>query len=78
MFNTCNQRDDKTVDQYVTDLKKKAQICEFQDLKECLIQDRIVCSIRCDKTHGRLLKKQDLTLQKAVNICRANEATTTQ
>jgi len=37
VFNTRNQHDDETIDQYVTDPKKKAQTCEFQDLKESLI-----------------------------------------
>ena len=78
LFNTRNQRDDETIDQYATDLKKKAQTCEFQDLKDSLIRDRIVCRIRCDKTRSRLLKDPDLNLQKAIDICRANEATITQ
>ena len=78
MFNTRNQHDDETIDQYVTDLKKKAQTCEFQDLKDGLLQDRIVCGIRCDKTRSRLLKEPDLNLQKTIDICRANEATITQ
>ena len=30
VFNTRNQRDNETIDQYVTDLRKKAQTCEFQ------------------------------------------------
>ena len=78
VFNTSNQRDDETIDQYVTDLRKKVQTCQFQDLKDGLIRDRIVCGIRCDKTRSRLLKEPDLTLQKAMDICRANEATVTQ
>ena len=78
VFNTRNQRDDETIDQYATDLKKKAKTWEFQDLKDGLIRDRIVCGIRCDKTRSRLLKEPDLNLQKAIDICRANEATITQ
>ena len=68
MFNTHNQHSDETIDQYVTDLRKKAQMCEFRDLKDGLICDRIVCSIRCDKTRSRLLKEPELTLQKAIDI----------
>ena len=78
VFNTRHQHSDETIDQYVTDLRKKAQTCEFRDLKEGLIRDRIVCGIRCDKTRSRLLKQPELTLQKAIDICRANEATLTQ
>ena len=78
VFNTCNQRDGKSINHYITDLRMKAQTCQFQDLKDGLICDRVVCGITCDKTRSRLLKELDLTLQKAIDICRANEATLTQ
>ena len=78
VFNTRNQHDGEAIDQYVTDLKTKAQTCEFKDLKDSLIRDRIVCGIQCDKTRSRLLREPDLTLQKAVDICRANETTSSQ
>ena len=45
---------------------------------DSLIQDQIVCSITCDKTRGRLLREGDITLQKALDICRASEAMTLQ
>ena len=73
-----NQRSDESFDQYLTDLKTKAQSCEFNDLKDSLIRDRIVCGIICDKTRSRLLREPDLTLQRAEEICRTNELTTTQ
>ena len=78
IFNTRSQHDGETIDQYVTDLKTKAQTCEFKELKDGLIRDRIVCGIRCDKTRSKLLREPDLTLQKAVDICRASETTLSQ
>ena len=77
-FNTRNQQPGETIDQYVTDLKTKAQTCEFAELKDGLIRDRIVCGITCDRTRARLLKEGELMLQKALDICRANEATSSQ
>ena len=50
VFNTRNQHAGETIDQYVTDLQTKAQTCEFDELKDSLIRDRIVCRITCDKT----------------------------
>ena len=38
----------------------------------------IVCGIISDRTQVRLLKHSELTLQKASDICRANEATASQ
>ena len=78
VFNTRNQQPSETIDQYVTDLKTKAKSCEFGVLTDSLIKDRIVCGITDDRTRSRLLREPDLTLQKALDICRANEATATQ
>ena len=54
------------------------QSCEFELLKDSLIKDRIVCGITSDQVRARLLRESDLTLTKAVDICRAAEATTAQ
>ena len=43
--NTRNQADDESIDQYVTELQTLAATCEFGDLKDSLIRDRIVCGI---------------------------------
>ena len=78
MFNTRNQQVGETIDQYLTDLKTKAKSCEFGAITDSLVKDRIVCGILDDGTRSRLLREPDLSLQKALDICRANEATTTQ
>ena len=78
VFNTCNQEVRETIDQYITKLKTKARSCEFGALKDSLIQDRIMCGIHSDKIRSRLLREVDLTLERTVDICRANEATATQ
>ena len=78
VFNTRNQQVGETIDRCVTDLKTKVRSCEFGVLTDSLIKDRIVCGILDDRTRSRLLREPDLSLQKALDICRANEATTTQ
>jgi hypothetical protein len=78
IFNTRNQRAGETIDQYVTDLRTKAKSCEFGTLCDSLIRDRIVCGIIDDKLRARLLREGDLTLQKAIDICRANEVSLEQ
>ena len=74
VFNTRSQQVDETIDQYVTDLKIKASSCEFGKLCDSLIRDRIICGITCDKMRGMLLREGDITLQRTVEVCRANEA----
>ena len=78
IFNTRNQQAGENIDAYVTDLKNKAKLCEFSTLKDSLIRERIVCGIRSDEVRARLLRDPDLTLKKAIDICRAAETSETQ
>ena len=78
VFNTRNQQTGESIDQYVTDLKIKARSCEFGELHDSLIRDQIVCGIACDKTRGTMLREGDIPLQRAVDLCRAAEATKAQ
>ncbi|XP_065941318.1 retrovirus-related Pol polyprotein from transposon 297 [Magallana gigas] len=73
IFFTRKQETHETIDNYVTDLKNKALQCEFGDLKESLIRDRIVCGISNEACRARLLREADLTLVKCIDICRASE-----
>ena len=68
-FFTCVQEPTEGIDQYVT----KASTCEFGVLCESLIRDRIVCGILCDTMREKLLQENDLSLQKAIDMCRASE-----
>ncbi|KAJ8044099.1 hypothetical protein HOLleu_11471 [Holothuria leucospilota] len=78
VFNTRVQQPSESIDQYVTDLKLKSKSCEFGPLRDDLIRDRIVCGIRDDNVKRRLLREAKLTLQTALDICRASEVTLTQ
>jgi hypothetical protein len=70
---TRNQQEGETIDAYVTELRNKASRCEFADLKDGLIRDRIVCGITNDSVRARLLRESDLSLEKCVDIYRASE-----
>ena len=73
VFNSRTQQPGETIDQHVTDLCTKAAQCEFGTLTDSLIHDRIVCGVLNDRS--RLLKDSALTLDGAIDICRADEAT---
>lgn len=78
LFFTRNQESHETIDNYVTDLKNKAIQCEFGDLKDSLIKDRIVCGISSEACRARLLREADLSLTKCLDICRASEVSEQQ
>ena len=73
VFRTCLQRDEETIEQYVTDLKYKAKSCNYGDLEESLIRDQIVLGTPNVKVKERLLSIDDLNLEKTVSICQASE-----
>ena len=76
--NIRNQAEDETIDQYVTVLCTLAATCEFQTLLDGLIRDRIVYGIRNQSLKERLFRETDLTLAKAIDICRAAEVSREQ
>lgn len=77
-FFTCVQKTGETVDQYVTELRNRSKTCEFGGLTDSLIKDRLVCGIPDNGLRERLLREQDLNLEKAINMCRAAETVKTQ
>jgi ribosomal protein S1 len=77
-FNTRDQNENETIDQHVTALRTLAATCEFESLHDGLIHNRIVCSIRTESLKERMLRENDLTLEKAIDICRAAETSRDQ
>ena len=77
VFNTCAQNG-RTLNAFLLDLRNKATTCEFDSLQVSLIKDRIVCGIDDKSVRERLLRDNDLTLDKAINTVRAAETSKTQ
>ena len=62
-------------------LRTLASTCEFENLKDGLIRDRVICGIRNQALKvlkERLLREASLTLKSAVDICRAAEVSREQ
>ena len=77
IFNFCTQNG-RTIDAFVTDLRSKAKTCEFDELQDSLIRDQIVCGIDNNSIRERLLRNNNLTLEKAIDDVRAAETSRTQ
>ena len=72
-FFSYNQGDEQSTDEYVTELRSRAEHCSFGDLKSSLIRDKIVIGVHDKKVQERLLREPDLSLEQAIQICRAAE-----
>ncbi|XP_014675600.1 PREDICTED: uncharacterized protein K02A2.6-like [Priapulus caudatus] len=77
-FFTTVQKPGETIDHFVTELRTRAKTCEFGILQDGLIRDRVICGIPSNTLRQRLLREEKLTLAKAIDICRAEEATRSQ
>jgi len=76
-FHRCNQKEGETIVQYLTQLRKSTEHCEFRDNLEAL-RDRLVCGISSVPIQKRLLAEKDLTLQKTMEIAQGMKAATKQ
>ena len=78
VFHSRKQLQGEPIEQFVTDLKLKAQTCQFENLKDSMIRDRLVLGVTNTRVRERLLREENLNLEKAVKICQAAEATERQ
>jgi hypothetical protein len=74
-FYSRSQMNDENILEYIADLKIKASTCEFDQLKDEMIRDKIVCGVKSDAIRKNLLKEPKLTLQKAISVCQVHEMT---
>lgn len=73
-----SQMPGESIDQFVTDLKNKSKHCEFKELEDGLVTDRIICGLLNSQLKERLLREHDLTLSRAIEICHASELSSQQ
>ena len=77
-FNKRVQQQGESFDVFLTDLRHLVKTCDYGDLTESLIKDRVVIGIYDDTLRERLLRQKDLTLSTAAEICRSSELSKTQ
>ena len=59
---------------YINKLYRLAEYCNYDDLREELIRDRLVVGVKDDRLSEKLQSTANLTLANAVEICRHHEA----
>lgn len=77
-FFTRNQNEGESYEDYSVALRDLSSTCNFDFLTDSLIRDRLVCGISDKTVKDRLLRTKDLTLAKAIDICRTSQETQTQ
>lgn len=73
LFYSRDQKDGEPFNNFLVDIKKLVKTCEFGDTKDSMMRDRIILGI-ADKRLQEKMLKEDITFDKAVDLCRATEA----
>eukprot|EP00731_Ephydatia_muelleri_P037009 Em0376g4a len=72
-FNSRSQRDGESVSQFVAELRKLSEHCDFGNTLEDMLRDRLVCGIRDIRVQRRLLAEPGLTFTKAFGLAQSAE-----
>ena len=75
IFRSRLQKEGESIDQYAVDLKLKAQSCNFGIILDSMIRDQIVIGVVDKKMRERMLREENLTLDRAIKICQVMEQT---
>jgi len=70
VFYKRKQENGETFDSFLAELRKLVKTCEFGAVEDSTVRDRI----RDDTTRHKLLQIRELTLAKAIDVCKASEA----
>ena len=77
-FNKRTQDTGERFDVFLGDIRRLARACDFGAVENSMIRDRIVVGIKDDTTRHKLLQIRDLTLDKAIDVCKASETAAKQ
>ncbi|TGZ48699.1 Uncharacterized protein DBV15_12714 [Temnothorax longispinosus] len=77
-FSSRMQQEGEKFDSFLAEIKKLSQTCEFGTMADRMVRDRIVLGIKDKVLQERLLRVEDLNLQKAIDYCRAAEVSKVQ
>ena len=74
-FNQLVPAAGERIDSYVATLRQHVETCEYSTQADKMIRDRIVFTYGDPRVREKLISTDELTLEKAIDICRAAEAT---
>lgn len=73
VFYQRNQKEGEPFDTFLLDIRHLVKTCEFGELEESMLRDRIVMGVNHKKLQRTLLETAKLTYTQAVEKCRAHE-----
>lgn len=77
-FYQRNQGKQETVSQYIAELRKLSEFCEFGEFLNQALRDRLVCGLSSVGTQRKLLAEDKLDLKKAMDVAISMELAETE
>lgn len=74
-FKECRQKSDESVSAYLASLKQISLHCDFGPNLDSNLREQLVWRLYSERMTKRLLAEPNLTLERAIEICTALEAT---
>ena len=74
-FFTTKQSEGQSFIDFVTELKRLSDECEFETLKDSLIKDMLICGVLDNHLRERMLREPEINLDKAIKLGQAAEET---
>ena len=72
-FNSRARKEGESVAEYVAELRKLAEFCNYGDSLNNMLRDRLVWGMRDAGIQKKLLSEPDLTLDRAIRIAQSTE-----
>ena len=79
VFNSRCQRDGESFDSFISSLRSLVKTCGYCDnCVDSLVRDRVILGIKDGTTQTALLKERNITLARAIDLCKAAENASAQ
>ena len=78
VFRERTQRHGEAISEWITDLRLKVKVCNYDTQQDRMIRDQIIYGVACKETRRELLKVAKLSTDDAVKICLAMESSSKQ
>ena len=71
-FNSFNQTNEG-MDTYIRELQSRIAYCDYGNVENSMLCDRLVCGVKSDRLRERLLQTPNMTLTQCMEMCRLSE-----
>ena len=63
----------ESIDVYIRELQYRVELCDYENMQDSILCDKLVCGVRDDKLRDKLLQTPNLKLEQCLEMCRLSE-----